>query len=114
MLGRWLLPLSQATDHPAVQLLDPTALTERQALLARQPPWVQRLALPAGPSGPVALTLGGLRPPSPGSHARRATRGSCGLGAPGGPGDPSERGGVQGDSNRKGRPPSGEAQYLGW
>lgn len=110
MLG-WRLPLPWAADHPAVQLLDPTALTDRQMLLARQPRWVQRPALPAGPSRPHCLNPGwpetpAALVPTPG----RIPRGSCRPGAPvRAPGDPREGGGVQGDSDGKWRPPSGEA-----
>lgn len=104
--------LQTTQDHPAVQLLDPTALTDRQTLLARQPPWVQRRALPAGPSRPRCLNPGwpetpGALVPTPG----RTPRGSCRLGAPvRAPGDPGEGGGVQGGMDRKGRLPSGEAR----
>lgn len=87
-------------------------MTERQALLARQPPLRARLV-------PVALTLGSLRPAPPPPprvlvpKARRTTRGSCRLGAPGrGPGDPGEGGGVQGDSD-KGAAALREAHYSG-
>lgn len=87
-------------------------MTDRQTLLARQPPWVQRRALPAGPSRPRCLNPGwpktpGALVPTPG----RTLRGSCRLGAAvRALGDPRKGGGIQGDSNRRGRLLSGEAR----
>lgn len=99
--------LQTTQDHPAVPLLDLTGrrfwrgscpgFRGEHCLQAHRP----RCLNPEWPKTPRALV------PMPG----RTPRGSCRLGAPvRAPGDPRKGGSVQGDSNRRGRPPSGEAR----